>query len=46
MKLIFISTHGQNSQPALNDNIKLTNININPEFKWIKRPKDTDTQTE
>ena len=29
-----ISTDGQNSQLALNDNIKLTNIN--PKFKWIK----------
>ena len=33
-----ISTNGQNSQLALNGNIKLTNININPEFKWIKHP--------
>ena len=33
-----ISTNGQNRQLALNDNIKLTNININPKCKWIKRP--------
>ena len=33
-----ISTSGQNSQLALNGNIKLTNININPKFKWIKCP--------
>ena len=33
-----ISTNGQNSQLALNDNIKLINININPKFKWIKCP--------
>ena len=29
-----MSTNGQNSQIALNDNIKLTNININSKFKW------------
>ena len=33
-----VSTNGQNSQLALDDNIKLTNININPKFKWIKCP--------
>ena len=32
------STNGQNSQLASNDNVKLTNININPKFKWIKCP--------
>ena len=31
-----MSINGQNSQLALNDNVKLTYININPKFKWIK----------
>ena len=39
-----ISTNGQNSQIALNDNIKLTNININPKFKWIKCPNQKHRQ--
>ena len=30
-----ISANGQNSQRALNNNIELTNININPKFKCI-----------
>ena len=40
-----ISTNGQNSQLALNDNIKLTNININPKFKWIKCPNQRQKGT-
>ena len=33
-----ILNNGKNCQLALQDNIKLTNININPKFKWIKCP--------
>ena len=40
-----ISINEQNSQLALNDNIKLTNININPKCKWIKcTNQNTDWQ--
>ena len=39
-----MSTNGQNSQLALNDNIKLMNININPKFKWIKCPNQRHRQ--
>ena len=31
-----LSTNGQNSQIALNANIKLTNVDINPKFKRIE----------
>ena len=39
-----VTTNGQNSQLALNDNVKLTNININPKFKWIKHPNQRHRQ--
>ena len=39
-----ISINEQNSQLALNDNIKLTNININPKCKWIKCPNKRNRQ--
>ena len=39
-----VSTNGQNSQLALNDNIKLSNINISPKFKWIKCPNQRHRQ--
>ena len=39
-----ISNNEQNSQLALNENVKCTNININSKFKWIKCPNQRHRQ--